>query len=146
MKSLKLWLLACAVSLAMGCGGTPTDMASEGKEMSVSSQELTGCTATCALGTVSCPSSTQTCSATNNVGVTCDGVAIACPPTGCTQWMMSCAVMQTLLCSEAETIPCCRDDSEIGECICTEFGRRPPVLLILPGQMNRALAPRVDEA
>lgn len=137
MKSLKLWLVACAASLTMGCGDVPVDLAGDGEEMRDSSQELTGCAATCEQGTVSCPSSTTSCSATHYVGVTCDGVAIACPPPTdpplptCSPFLPRCTSYLGGSCDVLnETVPCCVDEATYSwesSCKCVKAGAtRPP--------------------
>lgn len=125
MKWLKLWMLVCATGLAVGCGGESAEMASESEEMGVSSQELTVCTATCDQGTVSCPATTTTCSATHYVGVTCDGVTLACPPPPPPPTCDSCASLRNQVCdSPGVQVDCCWDDGTESMCFCHPSRRR----------------------
>src|SRR5215217_1422328 len=122
MNGLKLLVLACAASLALGCGGVPADVPVDGEEVGVSSQELTVCTATCAQGSVSCPSTTTNCSAANNVGVTCDGAFYACPtPPAPTCDAEPCANFQDRTCrSQGVGLTCCGPGGYEWRCECTE--------------------------
>ncbi|MCE9673102.1 hypothetical protein LY474_35375 [Myxococcus stipitatus] len=120
MKHMTLWLVACAASLVLGCGGVPEEAASEGEALSTSSEELTVCTATCQQGTVSCPSTTTTCSATQYVGVTCDGVSIPCPTSSCSSSLPLCSDLYGKGCSGSSTVrvPCCDDATSESFCVC----------------------------
>jgi hypothetical protein len=132
MNRLKLLLLGCVAVLAFGCG-TPSDEVLLESETQ-SSQELTGCTATCEQGSVSCPATTTTCSSTHYVGVTCDGIPIPCPPPEpqeCDPSLPLCTTLQGQLCNSlnAET-PCCiveTSGSWESSCVCFRAGAtRPP--------------------
>ncbi|MCE9671347.1 hypothetical protein LY474_26425 [Myxococcus stipitatus] len=136
MKMLKLWMVASAASLVMGCNGVPDDMG-DLDPAETASRELTGCYATCAQGTVTCPSTTTSCSATQNVGVTCDGVFTPCPPTTstCSPLLPKCIDLNGDSCSVLnEQVPCCIDDpgySWESVCDCMRFGSTPPYLRYL---------------
>lgn len=108
----------------VGCGGAVGDVA--GEELAVSSEELTACSATCPTGTVSCPASTTSCSATNNVGVTCDGVFQACPPSPtCSDSLPRCSSIQGKTCGQiGSQRQCCYDSSTPGSCTCEPFSPR----------------------
>ncbi|MBZ4397616.1 MULTISPECIES: hypothetical protein [unclassified Myxococcus] len=129
MKSLKLWLWACAVSLVVGCGGVPAETTvDEGDALTSASEALVGCYASCSDGTtVTCPTTPVTCTSTNYVSVVCDGTTYACPPTGCRPGMPTCSFARTKICLDLSTFSCC-DDGEVGECTCRQVGGNPRCL------------------
>jgi len=126
MKHMTLWLVACAASLVLGCGGVPEEAAREGEALSTSSEELTVCTANCQQGTVSCPSTTTSCSATQYVGVTCDGVNIPCPASSCSPSLPLCSSLLGQPCSSKPGLKvyCCDDPSIQSFCVCDGLNKR----------------------
>ena len=121
----KLLMLACAATFAVACGDVPADVVGAVEEMSVSPQELTTCTATCAQGTVSCPSGTSSCTANNYQGATCDGVLYACPtPPAPTCSDTDCSRVVGMRCpGEGEFTNCCDGDGYIRACECPKTRR-----------------------
>ena len=124
MKSMKLLVLACAAAFAVGCGDVPAEAAVDGDDVSISSQELAGCTALCFTGSVTCPSAASNCSASNYQGVTCDGVFYACPtlpPPTCTH--PTCTSVVGKACEVGASTPCCDTDGTVYFCGCTNQRR-----------------------
>lgn len=99
-----LFVLSAFVSLSLlACGGSTV----EAEPLGETSQELVTCSATCPGGqTVSCTG--NTCSATENSGVTCNGVFTACP-SGCTG-LPACSGYENQRCFErlGTRLDCCQ--------------------------------------
>ncbi|NTX57659.1 hypothetical protein [Myxococcus sp. CA039A] len=121
MKSLKLLLLACAASLAFGCGVLPAEAAHEGEEISASSGELAECFAVCGGSSVTCPEGTRICGHEDYVGVWCDDEFYECPPPTtpfCSY--AACSTYHLKACTSADdSVPCCDHHRNEKECYCT---------------------------
>jgi hypothetical protein len=120
MKQALLAMAVVASLSLLGCGGAVAEEKPE--PLAVSEQEVVTCSASCTDGsTVSC--SGTTCSATQNQGVTCDGVTTSCPPPpppSCDPSLPRCENLQGQACWPRGTRKdCCLMDGWPSWCSCS---------------------------